>query len=93
VSGGFNPGGSVVFDLYDPGDTTCATPIATSTSNLSGGSASSGSVTIGAAGTYNWVATYGGDANNNTVTSGCGAEPVIVTPQRLTGRPSGLRRT
>jgi hypothetical protein len=57
---------------------------------LSGGTATSGNVTVGAGGTYNWVATYGGDANNNSVTSPCGSEPVKVTPQRLTGRAFGL---
>jgi len=40
-------------------------------------------VIVGAAGTYNWVATYGGNANNESVTSPCGSEPVNVTPQRM----------
>ncbi len=30
-------------------------------------------------GTYSWVATYNGDANNTTVSSGCQAEPVTIT--------------
>jgi hypothetical protein len=91
ISGGFHPTGSVTFQLYGPGDTGCATPIATRTDTLSGGgTAASGNVTIGAAGTYRWTATYGGDANNNSVTSPCSAEQVIVTPQRLTGRAYGL---
>ena len=30
------------------------------------------------AGTYWWVATYSGDANNEEVASGCAAEPVEV---------------
>ncbi len=90
VSGGFQPTGDVTFALYAPGDTTCQTPIATRVAPLSGGAASSGDVTIGAAGTYNWVATYGGDANNNLVTSPCGDEQVIVTPQILTGHAYGL---
>lgn len=90
LTGGFSPGGSVDFTLYAPGDTTCKTPIATRTGTLTGGTASSGSVTVGAGGTYNWVAAYGGDANNNSVTSPCGSEPVTVTAQRLTGRAYGL---
>src|SRR5207253_3227138 len=49
VSGGFSPSGSVVFTLYAPGDTTCTTPIATSTGTLSGGSASSAAAPVGAA--------------------------------------------
>ena len=32
-----------------------------------------------AVGTYEWTATYNGDANNNTVTSVCGTEPVVIT--------------
>jgi hypothetical protein len=91
ISGGFHPTGSVTFQLYGLGDTTCATPIATHTDTLSGtGTAASGNVTIGAAGTYRWTASYSGDANNNSVTSPCSAEQVIVTPQRLTGRAYGL---
>ena len=90
VSGGLNPGGSVSFQLFAPGDPTCTTPIATETGPVNGGSASSGNVAAGAAGTYNWVATYGGDANNNPVTSPCGGEPVDVTGQRLRGRAYAL---
>jgi hypothetical protein len=90
VSGGFMPGGSVVFTLYGPGDTACGTPIATRTGTLAGPTASSGTVPVGAAGTYSWVATYSGDANNNAVSSPCGNESVVVTPQRLTGRAFGL---
>jgi len=90
VSGGFDPGGNVTFQLFGPGDPTCQTPIATETVPVSGGSASSGNVAAGAAGTYNWVATYGGDANNNPVTAACGSEPVTVTGQRLTGRGYAL---
>src|SRR5260370_32290068 len=30
------------------------------------------------AGTYYWVATYTGDANNKPATSGCAAEPITV---------------
>lgn len=91
ISGGFHPSGTVTFQLYGPGDTGCATPIGTRTDTLSGsGTAASGNLTIGAAGTYRWTATYSGDANNNSVTSPCSDESVTVTPQRLTGRAYGL---
>src|SRR5437870_822617 len=33
-----------------------------------------------AAGTYYWVASYSGDANNEGVSSGCADEPVVVGP-------------
>ena len=35
---------------------------------------------MGAAGTYNWVATYSGDLANLPVRSQCGSEPVVITP-------------
>ena len=44
------------------------------------------------AGTYQWVAVYGGDANNNGVTSGYGSEPETVTKAssgHRTPRPAG----
>lgn len=93
VIGGAAPTGSVLFQLYGPGDSTCATPIATRTGALSGVSASSGPVTAATAGTYNWVATYSGDANNRPATSPCGSEQVQVTSQILTGRAFGLSAT
>jgi hypothetical protein len=90
ISGGFQPTGTVTFRLYAPGDATCQNAIATRTATLTGGSAATGDVPVGAAGTYNWVASYSGDANNNAVTGQCGDEPVVVTPQVLTGRAYGL---
>jgi len=84
----------VTFQLFAPDDPTCTTPIATETSPVSGGSASSGNVAAGAAGTYQWVATYSGDATTNPVTAPCGSEPVTVTGQRLKRtcrRPVGQR--
>ncbi len=90
VIGGASPTGSVVFELFGPGDSTCATPIATRTGTLNDGSAASGNVVANTAGTYNWVATYSGDANNNPAVSPCGSEKVRVTRQKLTGRAYGL---
>ncbi len=91
LSDGYHPTGTVKFELFEPGDTDCATPIATRTGTVTdSGTAASGDVTIGAAGTYRWSATYSGDAHNNAVTSPCSAEQVTVTPQRLTGRAYGL---
>ncbi|MEA2373236.1 MAG: hypothetical protein QOH12_3630 [Solirubrobacteraceae bacterium] len=92
VSGGLSPSGTVTFDLFGPGNPTCmGAPISTAVGTLVGQRTSSGNLTAGAPGTYNWVATYGGDANNAPVTSPCGSEQVIVTPPRtLTGRAYGL---
>lgn len=92
LAGGFAPSGTITFRLYGPGDTTCHTAISTLTAPVSGsGSYGSGTFTTSVAGTYNWVATYGGDANNNAVgPTACGSESVIVTPQIMTGRAFGL---
>jgi hypothetical protein len=95
VSGGLSPSGVVTFNLFGPGNPKCAgTPLSTTSGTLVAQTTSSGNVTAGAAGTYNWVATYGGDANNAPVTSVCGSEQVLVTPPHtLTGRAYGLTAT
>jgi hypothetical protein len=93
VSGGASPSGTVTFKLFGPGDTTCLAPIATLTATLSGSNASSAPVTVNTAGTYRWVATYNGDANNRPATSPCGSEEVVVTSQILTGRAYGITAT
>jgi hypothetical protein len=85
VTGGFHPTGTVTFMLFGPGDTTCSGPnLVSGHAGFAGvalvsGSASSASFVTTAAGTYNWIATYSGDANNNSATSGCGAEQVVIT--------------
>ncbi len=79
VTGGYNPTGTVTFDLYNNPNGT-GTPAFTDTEPLSGGTATSASFTTTGTGTGYWVATYNGDSNNNSVTSGTGDEPVTVTP-------------
>jgi hypothetical protein len=80
VTGGFAPAGSVVFSLFAPGDSACATPVATEPDAVIGRAAAS---TLGfasnAVGTWQWTASYSGDANNNPAGTACGAEPVIVS--------------
>ena len=92
VSGGFHPTGSVTFTVYGPGDTTCSKPLESSTVALAGAMATSAPVTPLDAGTYRWIASYGGDPNNNPSHGSCGdlGETVTVTPQILTGRAYGL---
>jgi uncharacterized protein (DUF2141 family) len=79
VTGGQNPTGTVTFNLYDPSQATCQTPVFTDTQTLVNGQATSGDYTTVTAGTYRWMATYSGDVNNLSVTSLCGAELVTVT--------------
>lgn len=77
LSGGFNPTGTVTFNLYGPDDPTCAhTPVFTDTRDL--GVASKGFQTS-AVGTYHWIAIYNGDANNGPVSGQCADEPVTTT--------------
>ena len=66
LSGGNDPTGTVTFMLFGPGDTTCTTPIVTSTVSVNGdGTYGSEHFTTAEAGTYEWEAVYSGDANNN----------------------------
>ena len=81
LTGGFHETGNVVFSLYAPGGVS---PAYTETVTVSGNGTystpvgytlpTSGTVT----GTYQWVAAYSGDANNTSVTSANGNEPVQV---------------
>src|SRR5262249_39832466 len=79
VSGGFNPTGTVTFNLFDNPSGT-GTPLFTDTEPLVGGIAMSAGDTATATGTDYWGATYNGDPTNKTVTSGTAFEPVTITP-------------
>jgi hypothetical protein len=79
VTGGNNPTGTVTFNLYNNPNAT-GTPLFTDTETLVNGMATSAGFTATTAGTDYWVATYNGDSNNSTVTSGAALEPVVITP-------------
>jgi hypothetical protein len=83
LAGGVNPTGTITFKLFGPNDATCSGPVtATSSKTVSGNSAyPSDSFTTQAAGTYRWVASYGGDSNNAPASTACGdaTESVTVT--------------
>lgn len=95
VSGLVNPGASTVtFRLYGPNDATCTgTPVYVNTQALSvsdsTGTAQSSGFTPTAAGTYRWIASYSGDANNAPVTGACNdpneTSTVIVPVTTFTG--------
>ena len=77
ISGGFNPGGTITFRAYGPGDATCANapaytsdPVAVSGSGTYGNSPA---FTPPTAGTYRWRAFYSGDTNNAAVAGACNA--------------------
>ncbi|MEO6748290.1 MAG: hypothetical protein ABI294_01730, partial [Casimicrobiaceae bacterium] len=75
LSGGANPTGIITFNLYAPGDTTCSsTPAFSSTVTVAGdGTYGSGPFTSTVVGTYRWTASYGGDANNLATADACNA--------------------
>jgi hypothetical protein len=78
---GASPAGSVSWKLY--GNASCeGTPLASDGPVAVSGNGSystpSGAAPS-AAGTYYWVATYSGDANNKAVSSGCADEPITVS--------------
>ena len=76
-AGGAAPTGTVTFNVYGPGDPTCAAaPVFTSTNpvNAAGTTAVSASFTPAATGTYRVIATYSGDANYTGSASSC-ADP------------------
>lgn len=81
VSGGHQPSGSVEFALFGPADPTCAgAPVFTDSAPLAAdGTATSADFVPANAGTYHWVATYGGDVNNEAAGGSCGDSGESVT--------------
>jgi hypothetical protein len=76
---------TVTFRLFGPADATCASaPVFTSVVVLTGGTAQSAAFTPAATGTYRWIASYDGDANNLPASGTCG-DPTENT--EVTGAP------
>ena len=72
LSGGSSPTGTITFSLYSASDTACATALTTVAAPANGvGSYVSPPFTPTGAGFYQWVASYGGDANNAIATGAC----------------------
>jgi hypothetical protein len=87
VSGGNSPTGTVSFTVYS--NSACSSVVFTSSNvALVAGSATSASYTPTATGTFYIAATYNGDANNNSVTSTCNNESVVVTQPVINTTPS-----
>ena len=70
---GFNPTGTITFTLFGPNDATCGgDPIFQDNVVVNGnGNYTSASFTPTIQGTYRWVASYSGDANNEAVSTAC----------------------
>src|SRR5439155_366685 len=84
LENGFNPTGTITFRLFAPSDPTCTAAIFTNAVAVNGNglyhtSANAPASLITQTGTYQWTAVYGGDANNNSAVSVCGAEPVVIS--------------
>jgi uncharacterized repeat protein (TIGR01451 family) len=98
LSGGLNPTGTVTVKLFDPTQVTPGTPptcneppgpVYTKTFALTGAATPLDLTTTDGplankTGTWQWTASYAGDANNLPSSSDCGAEPVTITQPVLT---------
>ena len=84
----------MTFNLYD-NPSASGTPLFTDTETLSGGTATSAGYTTTASWTDYWVATYNGDSNFDSVTSGAGSErvSVYVTQPAVNSSPSATSVT
>jgi hypothetical protein len=79
------PTGSITFNLYGPGDATCAgAPAYTQTVTVNGNgtysTTNTGATPFHAttAGTWRWASSYTGDASNFGATSACGVEQFTI---------------
>ncbi len=84
VANGFEPGGAITFNLYSPSESSCSgTPVYSQTVTVSGDGTymtdNTTAVPSSMNGTWNWTASYSGDANNVAASSTCGQEMVTVT--------------
>jgi len=78
--------GTVTFRLFGPDDATCATQIFSSTVPITAvdGPVTSAAFTPVLAGTYRWIASYSGDANNLPVAGACNDANESVLAQAAT---------
>jgi len=90
VSGGFSPTGEVTFSVYAPTDAGCSTPLETDAAPIQGGHATSGDFIPQQAGEFRWRASYLGDANNNPVSTPCGAANQFSTVGKASPGLEGL---
>jgi hypothetical protein len=79
LSGASNPTGTISFTLYAPDGVTVVDSESVPVNGNGMYSTQNGYAPV-ASGTYQWLARYGGDANNNPITGTIGDEPVVVSP-------------
>jgi hypothetical protein len=92
LGGGSAPTGTITFGVFGPDNPTCSgAPLFTSTAPVNeDGTYSSQPFSTTAAGTYEFEALYGGDANNVQVLSACGAANESVTVSAAVAGPPAL---
>jgi hypothetical protein len=92
LSGGFNPGGSLVFRAYGPGDSTCTGTVQYQSPpepvNGNGPYSPAGFATA-AAGPYRWTVSYSGDGNNEVANLSCGAAEQTSTATKAAPTMTG----
>ncbi|HEV7562194.1 MAG TPA: hypothetical protein VGO24_01715, partial [Solirubrobacterales bacterium] len=86
LGGGFQPGGTITFRLYGPGDANCSSqPVFTDTVPVSGNAAyASGGIAPAQPGQYFFTASYSGDAGNRATASLCNAAGAAVVVKKRT---------
>jgi len=83
LGAGTTPTGTMTFNAFGPGDTTCSSPLFTSTVAVSGTSVNSARFTPPHAGNYQWTSTYSGDATyRGAGPTLCGDPAAVVTVSR-----------
>ena len=101
LAGGYLPSGTITYTLYGPSPTAaCAAPVGQVSAKVTSGNGSYTSPPLSPpqAGTYWWIANYGGDTDNTATTNTCGASgetsvvnratPTIATGARTPPRPA-----
>ncbi len=81
LRGGYGtPSGTLTFDVFAPGDTSCATPIAVPPAVTVNGAGdyASGNYTPTLIGAYRWIAHYSGDGINPALSTAC-ADPAEIS--------------
>ena len=80
--GGTHPGGQITFKAYGPNDADCSGPVGfTDTKAVNAnGVYNSSSFAPPEAGTYRWIASYSGDADNTSTTTTCADAVTLDAP-------------
>jgi hypothetical protein len=91
LAGGFSAGGQLVFRAYGPSDATCVNPPEyEETVAVNGDGSYSPAGFAPAPGVYRWTVEYGGDANNEAVSTACGAANQSSTVSKASPTLAGV---